>query len=448
MTPAQYLPNPTPIPSLQGGGERALRRGVCPGLSVPMPTGDGLLVRLLPTGTIALAAFAALCSAARAHGNGVVEITARGSIQVRGLNADSAMQFAAAVARLDIAAADGIAVLASPLSGLDDTEVLNAGLLAADLRAALTQSSLATELAPKVSVVIDGGGTLTLDELDADVRLRAVPINGGAMLRVGVGGDGASAIELGLVTPARGPEAATRLLELIAQRGRAARARDILATEDVAVFRTAIAGLIPARRRESGLRGNEREKSDAIGRHRLRGGALACGIGLAFGHADASLLERLAAAAADAGATGVRAAPGRVLMTIGLTQQSAPCFVACAERLGFIVRADDPRRRVVACAGAPICPSAYIAARAMAPHIAAIAASHGDRTFTIHISGCAKGCAHQAAAALTVVGTPDGCALVSHGTSRDIPHAVVPASELSAAVARLAQPTKREDGHV
>jgi len=35
------------------------RRGACPGLSAPMPTGDGLLVRLLPTGTIPLAAFTA-----------------------------------------------------------------------------------------------------------------------------------------------------------------------------------------------------------------------------------------------------------------------------------------------------------------------------------------------------------------------------------------------------
>ncbi len=35
------FPPPTPNPSPQGGGER---RGACPGLSVPMPTGDGLLV--------------------------------------------------------------------------------------------------------------------------------------------------------------------------------------------------------------------------------------------------------------------------------------------------------------------------------------------------------------------------------------------------------------------
>ena len=66
------------------------RRGACPGLSAPMQTGDGLLVRLMPAATVALDAMAGLCGAARQHGNGIIEITARGSIQVRGLSAASA----------------------------------------------------------------------------------------------------------------------------------------------------------------------------------------------------------------------------------------------------------------------------------------------------------------------------------------------------------------------
>ena len=61
------------------------RRGACPGLSTPMPTGDGLLARLMPTGTMTLDAMAGLCAAARRYGNGTIEITSRGSIQVRGL---------------------------------------------------------------------------------------------------------------------------------------------------------------------------------------------------------------------------------------------------------------------------------------------------------------------------------------------------------------------------
>ena len=57
------------------------RRGECPSLIAPMPTGDGLLARITPTGaTIPLAAMAGLCAAARRHGNGIIEVTSRGSI--------------------------------------------------------------------------------------------------------------------------------------------------------------------------------------------------------------------------------------------------------------------------------------------------------------------------------------------------------------------------------
>ena len=65
-------------------------RHACPALSAPMETGDGLLVRFLPTAPVPVDALIGLCDAARAHGNGVIEITARGSVQVRGLSPRSA----------------------------------------------------------------------------------------------------------------------------------------------------------------------------------------------------------------------------------------------------------------------------------------------------------------------------------------------------------------------
>jgi len=407
-----------------------------------MPTGDGLLVRLIPTGTIALSVFAEFCAAARKHGNGVIEITSRGSIQIRGLNPASAPRFAAHVAALGIAAEDGVSVLCNALAGLDAEEILDAGALAADLRHALTRERFAARLAAKVSIAVDGGGALGLESVAADIRLIAEAIDGGAMLRVSVGGDAAGATPLGCVAPAHGVEAATRLLEVLAKRGRDARARNIIATDGTAAFRSAIAGLLtmdtprPARR-----------SADAIGLHPLRDGLLACGIGLAFGHADAISLERLIDAAAVAGAHGLRAAAGRALMIIGLMPERSSAFAASAEELGFIVRAGDPRRHVVACAGAPICAFAHIAARAMAPRIAEIAAHRLAGAFTIHISGCAKGCARAAPAALTVVGTPEGCALIANGTAHDAAFAVVPTNELPAAIAKYAR-EHREAGHV
>jgi precorrin-3B synthase len=421
------------------------RRGACPGLSAPMPTGDGLLVRLRPIGTVFLAAFEKLCAAARRYGNGIVEITARGSIQVRGLSAPTAPLFAETITSLGIAAEDGVPVVANALAGLDPGELVDAGALAADLRRALGRTSLPGRLAPKVSVAIDGGGTIDLDALSADVRLRAELINGAVWLRVSIGGDGANATPLGTITPSDSTEAVVRLLELIAQRGPDARARDVLAAEEIGSFREALPSC-PALCRASTSYPHEKEKKDIdgrnrpghdsnpIGTYRLLDGSFACGVALAFGHADAATLEQLAAAIEAAGANGVRIAPGRALIAIGLTHESTTAFTAAAERLGFIVRADDPRRHVIACAGAPICASALIESRIMAPRLACIATP-----FDIHISGCAKGCAHPRPAAVTIVGTPDGCALVADGTARDAPFAVVSPAEAPAAIARYAK---------
>ncbi len=432
-----------------------VRRGACPGLSVPMPTGDGLLVRLQPIGTIPLAAFAELCRAARQHGNGVIEITSRGSIQVRGLSADTAPQLAADIAALDIAADDGVPVLCNPLAGIGAEEIFDSAALAAELRRALAGAASAKKLSAKVSVAIDGGGVLDLAKLSADIRLTADGGNGESSFRIAVGGDEAGASLVGVVATSDAVIATTQLLQVLAKRGSAARARDIVATEGVKPFRFAVTDLlIPAHSRESGnpgagfrFRDGEQNGQDAIGMHRLRDGSLACGIGLAFGHSDAIALEQLVDIADTAGARGFRTAPERALMIIGLTPQAVPAFVAAAEQLGFIVRAGDPRRNVVACAGAPICAFAYIAARALAPRVAEqIAPDCGD-AFTVHISGCAKGCAHAAAAALTVVGMPDGCALVADGSARDAPFALVTSNELPEAIVRFARERKREVAH-
>jgi precorrin-3B synthase len=80
----------------------------------------------------------------------------------------------------------------------------------------------------------------------------------------------------------------------------------------------------------------------------------------------------------------------------------------------------------------------------MAPHLAEIAAPYLDDSFKIHVSGCAKGCAHPARAALTVVGTGTGCALVANGSARDEPSRIVVVGHLTTAILNAA----REARHV
>ena len=407
------------------------RRGVCPGLSQPLPTGDGLLVRILPAGTIALDAFAALCAAARAHGNGIIEVTARGSIQVRGLSTHSAPRFADAIAARDIAADDGVPLVCNPLAGLD-AEIFDAPAFAAALRRALTPQSIALCLVPKVSVVIDSGGALNVARVAADIRVRAEVFDGETVLRLAVGGDEANAFDLGVIAAEDGVEAVSRLLLILAERG--VRARDIIATRGTACF----AGALPCARRSAVRRDHGvstgRPGRDTIGLHPLRDGSFASGIALAFGHAETVALEKLVEAAVTAGARGLRTAPDRSLLAIGVTRERAARFFTAATQLGFVTRADDPRRLVIACAGAPLCASAHIAARSIAPGLAAAAVPYLRDGSTLHISGCAKGCAHPRAAALTVVGKPGDCDLVANGSARDAAFAAAPVQELGAVI--------------
>jgi precorrin-3B synthase len=337
-----------------------MRRGACPGLSAPMATGDGLLARLTPVGsTIALDAFAGLCAAARDHGNGVIEITSRGSIQVRGLSAASAPLFAAEVASLGIEASDGIPVAVDPLAGLTDADTLDAHSVATSLRKALAAASFVSRLSAKVSVAIDGGAALHLDALTVDVRMRAVDSR---HLYVALAGDAATATPLGVVPQERAAQCVTRLLETLASTSPQSRIHEVLQRDGLNAFKSVLADIVL-----NGSAPVARPAADPIGIHPLSSGNSALGTGLPFGHAGSETLSRLIAAARRAGATGLRTSAGRALLLVGLSSDAARQFSAEANALGFIVDPADPRRKIVACSGAPICASGEIAARAIAP---------------------------------------------------------------------------------
>jgi precorrin-3B synthase len=414
-------------------------RGICPGLSVPMPTGDGLLVRLRPTAPVPLDAMVGFCEAARQHGNGTIEVSARGSLQVRGLTPRSAPSFASALAELGIAAQEGVPVIA----GFDPISQVNTAPLAGELRRAIANARLA--LSPKISVVMDGGGPLHLDALSADIRLRtAAPARGSRSyshrFHLGLGGDGASATWLGSVAPEDVIGAVLGILTIIGAHGPTARAAAVLRADGVEAFRSVSAALI-----EPSSAPPPRMPAEMIGVHSVHEGAVAVGIGLAFGHTHADALAELVRLAARHGGQAVWPAPDRALLLIGVSARDALSLTVAAEQLGFVVDAGDPRRRIAACPGAPACASGLIPARALASALTPIlepAFRPVRNGVVVHISGCPKGCAHPRAAALTLVGTPDGCGIVHRGSARTAPGHYVDPANLGDEISRIATMSK------
>jgi precorrin-3B synthase len=388
-----------------------------------MPTGDGLLARLMPPAPLSLDAFAALCDASQAHGNGIMEVTQRGSLQVRGLSPDSAVLFARTAAALGLGAESSPVILASPLFGLDARESVDLPALSAELRAELARHPQPKTIGPKVSVLIDGGGALHLDEVPADLRLRVVSAS---RFHLSMAGNAVTAMNLGWVEPGRAVHAMAQLLMAIANRGEAARARDF--ANDGDTLRAALEGMLTPGAPPP------RPRAEPVGTHRLNDGRMARGIAPAFGYGEAGSLKRLSHAAAACGAASIRPAPGRALLFIGLTAAAAEEFAAVAAGDGWVVRPDDVRRHVIACAGAPACASALLSTRQLAPAIAQAAKPLLDGSITIHVSGCTKGCAHPGAAALTLVG-PDR--LVLQGRAFDAPQGRISPANLLAGLERL-----------
>jgi precorrin-3B synthase len=321
-------------------------------------------------------------------------------------------------------------VLTSPLLGLQTPEHSDLCSLAVDLRAAFTNNATLASLGPKVSVIIDDGSTLHLDGVPGDVRLRVDPESSNALhWHLSMAGPAATATGLGWVEPRNALEAILRVLAAIAQCGVAARARDVANGADRHALRLSLAGLLSGESPPAA-----RPAAEPIGTHPLKDGRVAQGVALAFGHAEAAVLERLMHAAARCGAGAVRPAPGRALLIIGLAESAADEVTTAAAAAGFVVRADDVRRSVVACAGAPACGSALLSTRQLAPAIARAAGPLLDGSLLIHVSGCPKGCAHPGAAALTLVG-PDR--LVVQGRACDPPQGTASADDFMAGLSRL-----------
>ena len=224
-----------------------LPRGLCPTLASPMQTGDGLLVRLHPVALGLLPnTLIALCEAALRHGNGIVEVTARGNLQIRGLTASSALGLSQDVDALDIAVRTGVPVETGPLAGLDPHEIADPTRLAERIRAVIAAAALAARLGPKVSVVIDGGGSSGLGEVIADVRLTAVRNGEGIAWRLAVAGDAATATPLldGLDEDAA-CAAVLSVLEAVAALARAGRARDLTSEVLEGVFPEGLHSMLP-----------------------------------------------------------------------------------------------------------------------------------------------------------------------------------------------------------
>lgn len=353
----------------------------CPGIHRPMPTGDGLLARVRPRlARLSPPQALGIADLAARYGNGLIDLTGRANLQIRGLDAKGHAPLLAALAGLDLVDADAATesernILVAPFFGEgDDTH-----RIAAELARALAGRALG--LPAKFGFAVDCGSERLLARASADIRIER-----GDDGRVIVRADGAShghsvdaceavAVALALAAWFADTGGQSRMAAHIA--GGARLPRSLAGRTRPAPARSPPApGIYPP-------------------------GAL---VGLAFGQMQSATLADLARCA-----SGLRMTPWRMILLEGLTRMP--------RQDGLVTCAADPLLRVSACTGAPGCTAAHAETRSLGAALASFMPAHAD----LHVSGCRKGCAHPGAATTTLVGTADGFDLVRGGATTDAP---------------------------
>lgn len=367
-------------------------RGWCPGALRPMMSGDGLVVRIrVRNGYLRQEQANALADLSRRFGNGVIEVTTRANLQLRGVTTDNHPALVDALQRLNLLDRDPQTearrnIILSPFAPKNGA----AWKIATHLADLITAPD-APNLPAKFGFAVDDGNCLS--ETPCDIRIiRAHPrprttpaCTGPAQWHIAP--DGTCDTFPAGAAPA---QAAIDLARWFLNSGGAPQGRGRM--------RAHLArGAIPPMPTRTSPRPPAWHPSP---------GPVANGwlTGLPFGILSSDQLAALSA-------TGpIRLTPWHMLLSEGLTR--APGIA------GLIDDPANPLLQTHACTGAPDCPQALAETRNLAKSLAP-RLRPGQ---TLHISGCAKGCAYRGRADITLVAQDQNhFALIENGTSADKP---------------------------
>jgi precorrin-3B synthase len=381
-----------------------LRKGWCPGAWRPMPAKDGLLLRIkISGGIVAAATLRELAQAGREHGSGIFELSNRGNLQIRGVRESN---LAALIETLDSlglidenASAEAVRnVLISPLAGLDGRS--DAPGAAKALEATLAANKHLHTLPAKFGFLIDDGSSLSLGSIAADIRFDWTTAT--QSFAIGIGGRANEAIFLGHCGADALPTIASRLAStFLLLRSRMAepprRMADLIERCGAnAIAEAAGLGLDDSPERTS------TEEPCPIGLISFNG-THCFGVGAAFGTLDTNMLEAAASAASKFGDGEIRLTPWRALILPHVAEDQAAAIAVYFASHRFIVDAEDARLAIAACGGGSTCEHGTTDTRTDALALMSFARKLRKTGITLHVSGCAKGCARQASTPVTLI---------------------------------------------
>ncbi|WP_431046546.1 precorrin-3B synthase [Streptomyces sp. P1-3] len=410
------------------------RGDACPGALRLHEADDGALARVrLPAGLLTTHQAAALARAAEELGDGRLDLTSRGNVQLRGLGSDCGGALADRLRGAGLLPSDrherARNVVASPLAGLDGGGYADVQRWARRLDELLcTEPDTASLSGRFLFAVDDGRGDVAA--LDADVTLIA-RVGGDAVLRVGgAEGDGAAACRGLLVRAEDAPGAAVlaalEFLAAVRDSGtRAWRVRELPAPYAVSARRLA------GRLAEAGITatalaspcplgtGNAEAARPVPGLVSGPEGRCALSVLAPLGRLTAEQWRLLTATAAREGAGELRVTPWRGVVIPGVSAASGRELVAALADAGLVTDRNSPWYGVGACTGRPGCAKSLADVRADAGQAARAvrtvpgAAAHA---LPVYWSGCERRCGHPGGRWVDVLATGDGYRVAARGT--------------------------------
>ncbi|TCC03009.1 precorrin-3B synthase [Kribbella soli] len=349
----------------------------CPGVLAVHQAADGGLARVrVPGGRLTATQLDVLRLAAAELGDGRLELTSRGNVQLRGLHADGPQDLSdrlfTAGLLPSIAHERVRNILASPLSGLDQQSRYDVLPVATALDRALCDRPALADLPGRFLFALDDGRG-DLAELAADVAVRALDERT-ALLSLGTRG---VQVEWDVV-----PELMLAAAEaFLAVRDQEWRIAEVARGEDLVLERLGL------------------QATEALPTETTRVVAGVHGDALVVTVPLGSLMQEQAAALVQVGDE-VRITPWRSVVV--------PAGSTGLEEVGLVTTPDSIWEGVTACAGQPGCAKALADVRADATRMLGELARVVGRGRRVHWSGCERRCGKPAAGFVDVLAVGNG----------------------------------------
>ncbi|MET3232762.1 UNVERIFIED_ORG: precorrin-3B synthase [Burkholderia sp. 1263] len=454
-SPSTVLPDAAPAP----------RPSACPGLLRIVAARDGGICRIkLPGGELSAAQAAAIAEASARHAAGVMELTNRANLQVRGVRGGEAAALSAALVAaglgpdgvapdaaagsdamakraapasnsLRAAAADDVRnVMISPAAGRDPFALFDTRPLCAELLTLLQGEARFAALSPKFALLVDGGERLARLDHPHDVWLAASQVRDGVRFVFGLAGcppavalpqnqaagcddstqarrvDDAGA--LAAVSPSQVPALVRALLHtfLDLAAADATRMRHLLAAHSVdAVLQRAQTYVDFPLSRDASLaswhRATPADAARRLGAHAQRTPETwHVGGQPPLGRLDAATLHALAALARQQGNGTLHVTPWQSVLLTDIAAHAVPAVLTALNTLGLACDATQAITRLIACAGSPGCAKSLADTKADALRLAARLPENVE----VHLSGCPRSCAAAHCAPYTLLAVSPG----------------------------------------